>query len=72
MFNKVTLRSYGYFLKFSKKIWLEKWIPPSRSKIAEIGKKTEGILGVYASSNLGALHYFWLLVSTTLILIEML
>jgi hypothetical protein len=27
---------------------VEKWIPPSRSEIAEIGKKTEGILGVKA------------------------
>jgi hypothetical protein len=26
--------------------FVEKWIPPSRSKIAEIGKKIEGILGV--------------------------
>jgi hypothetical protein len=25
---------------------VDKWIPPSRSEIAEIGKKTEGILGV--------------------------
>jgi hypothetical protein len=25
---------------------VEKWIPPSRSETAEIGKKTEGILGV--------------------------
>jgi hypothetical protein len=25
---------------------VEKWIPPSRSEIAEIGKKIEGILGV--------------------------
>jgi hypothetical protein len=25
---------------------VEKWIPPSRSEIAKIGKKTEGILGV--------------------------
>jgi hypothetical protein len=25
---------------------VEKWIPPSRSKTAEIGQKTEGILGV--------------------------
>jgi hypothetical protein len=25
---------------------VEKWIPPSRSEIEEIGKKTEGILGV--------------------------
>jgi hypothetical protein len=25
---------------------VEKWTPPSRSKTAEIGKKTEGILGV--------------------------
>jgi hypothetical protein len=25
---------------------VKKWIPPSRSKTAEFGKKTEGILGV--------------------------
>jgi hypothetical protein len=25
---------------------VEKWIPPSRSETAEIGQKTEGILGV--------------------------
>jgi hypothetical protein len=25
---------------------VDKWIPPSRSKTAEIGQKTEGILGV--------------------------
>jgi hypothetical protein len=25
---------------------VEKWTPPSRSKIAEIGQKIEGILGV--------------------------
>jgi hypothetical protein len=25
---------------------VEKWIPPSRSEIVEIGEKTEGILGV--------------------------
>jgi hypothetical protein len=25
---------------------VEKWIPPSRSETAEIGKKTEGILGI--------------------------
>jgi hypothetical protein len=26
--------------------WIEKWIPPNRSETVEIGKKTEGILGV--------------------------
>jgi hypothetical protein len=26
--------------------WVEKWILPTRSETAEIGKKTEGILGV--------------------------
>jgi hypothetical protein len=26
--------------------WVEKWISPTRSKTAEIGQKTEGILGV--------------------------
>jgi hypothetical protein len=46
MFNKVTSRSYGYFLKFSYFFLVEKWILPNRSEIAEIGKKTEGILGV--------------------------
>jgi hypothetical protein len=30
---------------------VEKWIPPTRSKIAEIGQKAEGILGV--KENLG-------------------
>jgi hypothetical protein len=25
---------------------VEKWIPPTRSETAEIGQKTEGILGV--------------------------
>jgi hypothetical protein len=25
---------------------VEKWIPPSRSETAEIGQKTEGILGI--------------------------
>jgi hypothetical protein len=29
---------------------IEKWIPPSRSETAEIGQKTEGILGVNGSS----------------------
>jgi hypothetical protein len=46
MFNKVTSRSYNYFLKFSFFFLVEKWIPPSRSEIAKIGVKTEGILGV--------------------------
>jgi hypothetical protein len=30
---------------------VEKWIPPSRSETAEIGKKTEGILGVNVNCN---------------------
>jgi hypothetical protein len=36
MFNKVILRSYGYFLIL---FLVEKWIPPSRSKTTEIGQK---------------------------------
>jgi hypothetical protein len=28
---------------------VEKWIPPTMSETAEIGKKTEGILGVNRS-----------------------
>jgi hypothetical protein len=39
MINKVTSRSYGYFLKFSYFILVEKWIPPSRSETTEIGEK---------------------------------
>jgi hypothetical protein len=38
MFNKVTSRSYGYFLKFIFFL-VEKWILPSRSETAEIGQK---------------------------------
>jgi hypothetical protein len=41
MFNKVTSRSYSYFLKFSYLFWVEKWIPPGRSENTEIGKKTK-------------------------------
>jgi hypothetical protein len=40
MFNKVTSRSYSYFLKFSFFL-VEKWIPPSRSETTEIGKKKQ-------------------------------
>jgi hypothetical protein len=46
MFNKVTSRSYSYFLKFFILFLVEKWIPPTRSEAVEIGQKTEGILGV--------------------------
>jgi hypothetical protein len=46
MFNKVTSRSYSYFLKFSYFFLVEKWIPPSRSETAKIGQKIEGILGI--------------------------
>jgi hypothetical protein len=31
---------------------VEKWIPPSRSEIAKIGVKTEGILGVKEKNHL--------------------
>jgi hypothetical protein len=31
---------------------VEKWIPPSRSETAEIGKKTKGILGVKLKINM--------------------
>jgi hypothetical protein len=40
MFNKVTSRYYGYFLKFSYFFLVEKWIPPSRSKLQKLVKKT--------------------------------
>ena len=45
MFNKVSSRSYCYFLEFSFFL-VEKWIPPSKSETAEIGQKIEGILVV--------------------------
>jgi hypothetical protein len=35
---------------------VEKWIPPSRSEIAKIGQKTEGILGVKSTYTLWDLH----------------
>jgi hypothetical protein len=43
---KVTSRSYSYFPQVLVLFLVEKWIPPSRLETAEIGKKTEGILGV--------------------------
>jgi hypothetical protein len=39
MFNKVTSRSYSYFLKFSYFFLVEKRIPPSTSESVEIGQK---------------------------------
>jgi hypothetical protein len=45
MFNKVTSRFYSSSSN-SHTFLVEKWNPPTRSKIANIGQKTEGILGV--------------------------
>jgi hypothetical protein len=39
---------------------VDKWIPPTRSETAEIGKKTRGILGVKSSKlvkKMSKLHY---------------
>ena len=46
MFNKVTLKILWLLLQVFILFGVEKWILPSRSKTAEIGKKIEGILGV--------------------------
>jgi hypothetical protein len=46
MFNKVTSRCYGYFLKFSYFFLVEKWILLVGQKLQKLVKKTEGILGV--------------------------
>jgi hypothetical protein len=41
---------------------VEKWIPPTRSETAEIGKKTEGILGVKVKTEFdhGEAHFGYL------------
>jgi hypothetical protein len=46
MFNKVTSRSYGYFLKFSYFFWLRNGFFQVGQKLQKLVKKTEGILGV--------------------------
>jgi hypothetical protein len=43
IYNKVTSRSYSYFLKVS---YFEKLILPPMSKTAKFGKKTQRILAV--------------------------
>jgi hypothetical protein len=48
--NKVTLRSYSYFLKFSYFLFLEKLSFPTMSKTAKFGNKIEGILRVKGAS----------------------
>jgi hypothetical protein len=51
MFNKVTSRSYGFFIKVLILFLVEKWIPPSSQKLQKLVKKTEGILGVNLLKN---------------------
>jgi hypothetical protein len=38
---------------------VEKWIPPSRSETAEIGQKTEGVLGVNTINEIFIFLYFF-------------
>jgi hypothetical protein len=45
-------------------ILVEKWNPPTRSEIAEIGKKTAGILGVNSLLSAGVSTFFKLFRST--------
>jgi hypothetical protein len=49
--NKVTLRSYNYFLKFSYFYFFEKLVFLTMSKSAKFGKKTQGILGIKSPFN---------------------
>jgi hypothetical protein len=46
MFNKVTSRSYSYFLKFSYFFWYRNEFLQVGQKLQKLVKKTEGILGV--------------------------
>jgi hypothetical protein len=46
MSNKVTLRSYGYFLHFLHSIFGEKWFLQLCPKLPGIVQKSQGILGI--------------------------
>jgi hypothetical protein len=46
IFNKVTSRSYGHFLKFSYLFWQKNGFLQVGQKLQKLVKKTEGILGV--------------------------
>jgi hypothetical protein len=44
--NKVTSRSYSYFLNFSYFYFLENWFFQLRQRLQSLARKTQGILGV--------------------------
>jgi hypothetical protein len=46
IFNKVTSRSYGYFLKFAYFYFLRNWFFQLRQKLRSLVKKSQEILGV--------------------------
>jgi hypothetical protein len=46
IYNKLTSRSYGYFLKFSYFIFVRNWWFQLRQKLQSLVKKTQGILGI--------------------------
>jgi hypothetical protein len=50
--NKVTSRSYSYFLKFSYLNFFEDLIFPTKSQTAKFGKKTEGILEIKGTNTI--------------------
>jgi hypothetical protein len=50
IYNKVTSRSYGYFLKFSYFYFLRNWFFQLCQKLQSLVKEAQGILGVRASS----------------------
>jgi hypothetical protein len=51
MFNKVTSRSYIYFLKFSYFFWSRNGFLQVGQKVQKLVRKIEGILGVKLSKN---------------------
>jgi hypothetical protein len=51
MFNKVTSRSYSYFLKFSYFFWWRNGLHQVGQKLQKLVKKTDGILGVKPFTN---------------------
>jgi hypothetical protein len=64
MFNKVILRSYSYFLKFSYFFWLRSGFFQIGQNLQKLVKKTKGILGVnmvtFTLSHLvQSIHHYW-------------
>jgi hypothetical protein len=65
IYNNVTSRSYGYFLKYSYFDFLRNWFFQLCQKLQSLVKKTQRILGVKSDYNSDLQHFFivqyWLL-----------